>query len=273
MKITYMGTSASEGWPALFCNCSACRLARKLGGKNIRTRCQALIDETLLLDFPPDTNYHALQYGLNLSQIRTLLVTHSHHDHFFAPDLCMRMPAYAADAEGILDVFGDEEVEKNYENAREIFPGIDNYVQFHETEPFTSFHTQDGYDVVSIAADHNPPERSLNYIIQKEGKTLLWAHDTGIFPERSFEVLGHYRFDLVSLDCTALSRDWYSGHMGFDAVDSAVSRMKKMGCIDSDTRIVISHFAHYGSFTHDKICEIEAPKGIDTAYDGCSFTL
>ena len=59
MKITYYGTSASEAWPALFCECEACRLARKYGGKNVRSRSQTLIDDTLLLDFPPDTNYHA----------------------------------------------------------------------------------------------------------------------------------------------------------------------------------------------------------------------
>ena len=76
MKITYYGTSASEAWPALFCECEACRLARKYGGKNVRSRSQTLIDDTLLLDFPPDTNYHAQVLGLNLRKVRTLLLTH-----------------------------------------------------------------------------------------------------------------------------------------------------------------------------------------------------
>ncbi len=38
MKLTYLGTAAAEGWPAVFCNCPCCRQARVLGGKDIRTR-------------------------------------------------------------------------------------------------------------------------------------------------------------------------------------------------------------------------------------------
>src|SRR5699024_7123072 len=50
MKLTYLGTAAAEGFPALFCNCPACREAARLGGRNIRTRSQALINRDLLLD-------------------------------------------------------------------------------------------------------------------------------------------------------------------------------------------------------------------------------
>ncbi len=52
MKLTYLGTAAAEGWPAVFCNCPCCRQARVLGGKDIRTRSQALVNEDLLLDLP-----------------------------------------------------------------------------------------------------------------------------------------------------------------------------------------------------------------------------
>ena len=40
MKIAYLGTSAAEGIPALFCHCDVCRYARKYKGKNVRTRSQ-----------------------------------------------------------------------------------------------------------------------------------------------------------------------------------------------------------------------------------------
>ena len=63
MKILYMGTAAAEGWPALFCSCPICTQARDHGGKNLRTRTQALLDGSLLIDFPPDTYSHALRYG------------------------------------------------------------------------------------------------------------------------------------------------------------------------------------------------------------------
>ena len=58
MKIQYLGTAAAEGYPALFCECENCTKAKQLGGKNIRSRSQALIDDKLLIDYNADTNLH-----------------------------------------------------------------------------------------------------------------------------------------------------------------------------------------------------------------------
>ena len=55
MKLKYLGTAAAEGIPVLFCDCDVCKKSMQLGGRNIRTRSQAIIDNTLLIDFPPDT--------------------------------------------------------------------------------------------------------------------------------------------------------------------------------------------------------------------------
>ena len=42
MKLQFLGTSAAEGIPALFCNCPACQYAYKTGGKEIRMRAGAM---------------------------------------------------------------------------------------------------------------------------------------------------------------------------------------------------------------------------------------
>ena len=49
MKIKYLGTAAAEAFPAIFCNCKYCEEARELGGKNIRTRSQSLVNDDLLI--------------------------------------------------------------------------------------------------------------------------------------------------------------------------------------------------------------------------------
>ena len=272
MKITYYGTSASEAWPALFCNCKACELAREYGGKNIRTRSQALIDDSLLIDFPPDTNYHAQRYHLNLQAVKSLLITHSHHDHYFPGDICMRTSNFA---EGIKDsklfVYGNDAIEKGFYEAAAIHSNIGDFVVFHRLEPFDRICTEDGYEVTALLADHNQPEKSLMYIVKKGNRQILYAHDTGIFPECTWDYLEGKRFDFVSFDCTALTRDWRRGHMGFKAVDEVRERMAGMGCIDSKTILVLSHFEHYGDFTHDKICAEENPKGYEVAFDGCYY--
>ncbi len=54
MKVTYLGTGAAEGIPALFCNCEYCKSVKKRGGKEVRSRAQVIVDGELSIDFPPD---------------------------------------------------------------------------------------------------------------------------------------------------------------------------------------------------------------------------
>ena len=274
MKITYYGTSSSEGWPALFCSCEACRLARTYGGKNVRTRSQTLIDDSLLIDFPPDTNYHVQKMGLDLRKVTTLLITHSHHDHFFPYDICMRGPNFA---EGLgdrkLSVYGNKTVEARFYEAAAGFAGLEQDIEFHPIRAFQTFQTEDGYEVTSLEADHNPPEESLNYMIRRGGKSVLYAHDTGIFPEKTWGYLRGKYFDLVSLDCTALSRDWRTGHMGFPAVREVKRRLEELECIGPESVLVLNHFAHFGDYTHEKICSEAGKWNFEAAYDGCTFVI
>lgn len=269
MKIKYLGTSASEGWPALFCECEACRHARMYKGHDLRTRNQALIDDTLLLDFPPDTNCHALGYGLRLSRIRSILITHSHHDHFFPADIYMRLPGYQTqDIQEPLIVYGNAEVERKFREIGPEFPDTEGQLIFRSIHAFESFDTPDGYHIEPVRADHKPSEEALNYIISKEGKTLLYAHDTGVCPEETFRYLkGHY-FNIVSMDCTALDRNWRSGHLGFEGVLEVKGKLLEMKCIDEKTLFIISHFAHREGYTAERIEMWAKNHKMFAAYDG-----
>lgn len=115
MKLQYFGTAAAEGWPALFCDCDACRRAKAAGGRNIRTRSQALIDDRLLIDFPADTYLHVLHYGLDLNRVDAVIVTHAHEDHFYPKELGNRRNGFAhlpEDAPRTLTVYGSEKIGK-----------------------------------------------------------------------------------------------------------------------------------------------------------------
>ena len=96
MDILFMGTAAAEGIPALFCECEMCKYARKHGGKEIRTRSGALIDGKIKLDFCPDSLKHMLDYDIDYTHMKTLLVTHTHEDHYDAAFVS----AYAKKAAG-----------------------------------------------------------------------------------------------------------------------------------------------------------------------------
>ncbi len=89
MKLQYLGTAAAEGFPSLYCVCDTCRRAWEAGGKNIRSRSQSVIDNKLLIDFPPDTYMHMLAHRLPLEKITNCIITHDHSDHFYVWDLEM----------------------------------------------------------------------------------------------------------------------------------------------------------------------------------------
>lgn len=271
MRITYYGTGASESWPAPFCRCGACRKARLLGGKDIRTRSQALIDHDLLIDFPPDTNDHVLRYGLDLDPVTDLLITHSHPDHFYAPDVCLRAAPYALGLENtVMDVWGNARVHAYFQMEAANNPALPDYVRFHEIKPFETFVTRSGHTVTSLLADHMTTEKALNYLIRKDGQTMLYAHDTGIYPEATWEALKGIPLDLISLDCTAVTRDWRSGHLGFPGVAIVRDRLREIGCITPSTRIVLNHFAHTDEMCHENIVAIAEPMGMIVSYDTLS---
>ena len=267
MKITYLGTAAAEGFPALFCNCDHCRQARQLGGKNIRSRSQALINDDLLMDLSPDTYYHFLRHGIEGDTISHLLVTHAHSDHFLPSELGFRHGCYAHDPRTpTLNVAGGAGVEAAMHNANE----ISDTVAFHRAHPFKAF-TFGNYTVHPLPARHMPGGDPLIYIIEGE-KTLLYAHDTGYFYDEVFEYIEQkgFRFDLVSLDCTnvdvPISDEGH--HMGLDNIKRVLERMEQMGAVIDRTVRVINHFSHNGGPLHERLEKLAAEIGCIASYDG-----
>ena len=135
-----------------------------MGGRNLRTRTQALLDDDLLLDFPPDTYCHALRYGLDLGKLRTLLITHSHKDHWFPTDIIHRHEHFGHGAEGVLDIYGNEAVEKTFYDHilmdRFKLHPIDDVAHFHRTHAGDRFHSGD-WEIVAVPADHDRREEAL----------------------------------------------------------------------------------------------------------------
>ena len=54
MKVIFVGTSAGEGYPGVWCECPNCTKARLLGGRNIRGNSCALVDDDFLIDSDDD---------------------------------------------------------------------------------------------------------------------------------------------------------------------------------------------------------------------------
>ena len=277
MRFTYLGTAAAEGWPALFCNCKSCQTARAIGGPNIRTRSQALVNDSLLIDFPADTYMHVLQHKFDLSAIELLLITHSHSDHFYPMEFEMRGDPYAHNmTQPILSVVSSQDVINTFHQVTNgcIPQKILNHFHF---IPITTFEpiTLCGYRITALHADHMPSEQAHFYMIEKDGQTILYCHDTGYFPADTWEYLAslHLHLDFVSLDCTFCLRSNSSGHMGLEANLRVCDRLRELGLIDTATKVFINHFSHNGNVTHEQLCTAAAKYGIAVAYDGLSISF
>jgi phosphoribosyl 1,2-cyclic phosphate phosphodiesterase len=274
VKLTYYGTAAGEGWPGLFCNCELCKAARELKGKNIRTRSQALINDDLLIDLTPDTNMHSLVYGLDLSRVDNLLVTHSHSDHFNASDIELLREPFAHERSNTFHVYGNMRVkEKIWSDV----PGVDDghsKFDFHYARPFQPLAVKD-YTVVPLVALHDKKEECLFYQITQGNKTILYAHDTGAFPDETIDYLkaNKVHLDLVSLDCTTQSEADGKNHMGLiDAVKER-ERLTELGLGDENTVWIVNHFSHNGLWLHERMVEEADKYGFLVSYDGMSIEI
>lgn len=279
MQLQYLGTAAAEGWPSLFCECESCRKARALGGKNIRTRSQAMVDGDLLLDFPPDSYLHALRYDLDLTRIHHLLITHSHPDHFYPDELMLRAAPYAHLERGnLLTVHCGKTVAEKLRAAIAVAdaPELPDFLHVHEAEPFVPFEAG-RHRVVPLLADHMKEETCLLYAVEtsENGKVrrLLYAHDTWYFPEATWKQIEGLRFDAVSLDCTLGLEKSTGGHMGIPNVLKVRERMLRCGCADASTRFIVNHFSHNAHMTQEEMEEAVAPYHILVASDGLTVSF
>lgn len=275
MKITFLGTAAAEGCPALFCNCQYCIEARRLGGKDIRTRSQSLINGDLLVDFPADTLMHFQQNDLRGDRIRYLLITHAHSDHFYPRDLLLRGSWYAHEMEEpTLTVLCPETV---YARSREVLasadPGVAEGIELIEVKPFQTV-ALGRYSVTPLPARHAPGQVAVIYLVCDGEKTILYAHDTGFFYDEVFDHLekNRIRLDFATFDCTNahLPSKPTSSHMGFDSVGKVIERLRAMGAIDGNTRLFVNHFSHNGNPLHAGMLTSAAKLGCDVSFDGCT---
>ena len=188
MEILLLGTAAAEGWPCPWCGCDACAHARRAGGRDIRSRSNALLDGVVKVDFNADTLMQVQRAGRDLTALSTLVFTHAHNDHCTPAELQYRGPWFVTQAPPpLLHVYGSAEV---MEEVRAALDDPDALrLELHPPlEPFQAVTTPDGTEILPLPAAHAPGTLLLR--LTRNGRHLFYGHDFGDVPGRDHRGAG-----------------------------------------------------------------------------------
>jgi phosphoribosyl 1,2-cyclic phosphate phosphodiesterase len=224
VKITFLGTCAAEGYPALWCRCERCTVARQRGGRNLRLRSSALINDDLFIDPGPDTVASTVRLGVDLAPVQAMLITHPHTDHLDPSTFSWRRKGFVATALPWLHMYASQA--SFAKMGRTEGPGVDAEslrLRAHPIHALESFDVRTGaellpdtrfddgaqdvpqtpprrYRVWSFPARHATPdvEPMIYAIEQTEGPeiagrgapvSVLYATDTGPFLDETWAAL------------------------------------------------------------------------------------
>ncbi len=287
MKLTFLGTGAGEGYPGYWCECPHCTYARKHRGKNLRTNSSMVIDEELLIDIGPSCFDNAARFGVNLSKIKTLLVTHPHEDHLQPQHLYWRNtdesllpltyvekmrhggPRFTDIPQ--LNIYGNsfvmETLGKSLDDMEEL------KINLHEIKEGKEEKT-DGYRILPVRGNHGSQQGfSHSYIIQKDEKMLLYALDSGSYDEDQFALIQEYQYDAVIMEGTTGLNEQYGGHMCLVNNIRIRERLKENKCLRENSRFLLTHLSPHWCPPHDWYESIVASEGLELAYDGLQIEI
>lgn len=282
MYFQFLGTSAGEQFPALWCSCPVCAKARAIGGRNIRSNSAAFLSPDCMLDFGAEVFQQAAKFGIFMPDVQYLFVTHSHADHFYPQHLFWRwmepgqnLPPDEKHTFGprfshlkMLHVYGNADVCKL----------IREHVKQEDEEKYRMILHEVQYGIAGQAGDiyylpleakHKDDQcNAVNYILQRNGRTILYALDTGWFYEHTYELIRKFRYDLVVMEGTFGYGVDAPEHFNMDKIERAIALFRKDDLLRDSALFCISHICPHFSPIHDEYAPILKEKVITLTFDG-----
>jgi phosphoribosyl 1,2-cyclic phosphate phosphodiesterase len=282
MPLTFLGTAAAEGYPNPFCRCVNCERARVLGGRSLRKRCAALVNDDLLIDLGPDLVAAAFIHGRSLAGVRYCLQTHAHADHLDLSHLLVRTAEYGVSDAPRLHFYASAATlrraarlfETGLDPANLLDPAVGERLNLtiHQIEPLQTF-SAGPYQVTALPANHDAAVEPLLYAIEADGRAIFYGTDTGPLPEPTWHALHrrNRRFDVVILDHTYGAGVGAGDHLNAEQFVEQVARLRAEGLLADDARVFAHHLAHDCNPVHPELVEIAARHGYEVAYDGLTI--
>lgn len=270
MHLRLLGTGSADGWPNAFCHCVSCEAQRAAGVLRGQTSALLRVDGTaVLLDPGPEVLAAATRCGESLADVRVVLVTHAHADHFGPQLLLFR--SWVSDEP--LDVVGPATV-------------VDEARRWVAPDSTVRFHAVDAGDVLDLgAAPHGGGESIrvqvlpaahtvmasgdavLYDVTGPDGARVLWACDTGPWEASWFETVRDAAYDAVLVEETFGDRtDVGSGHLHLGTLGSLLEQLRAVGAVTMSTEVVAVHLSHHNPPEDElvrRLADLGARPGVD----------
>lgn len=251
MRLVLLGTGAADHeWD-------------RFGEPGVRGSTSSLLNGHILIDCGTTGLRNLRKNGIGFPAVDTLLITHSHSDHFQpeqiselagAPGRAKPFRVYAAPE--ALALLPDTAVPEKYE----LVPGL----RFQLGE----------FNVTALPANHQTEisgEQAYHFLFESAAGTLLYALDGAGLTKPEWQLIDGVRLDWIVIDCTmAEEGDWrIFEHNDRTMVRHLLATFRSRGMIDETTRIVLNHLARTlwpedTETIHARAAEI----GAEAAFDG-----
>lgn len=274
MKILFLGTAAAEGIPSPFCECPTCTHAREVGGRNVRMRTATLVNDDLLFDCGPDLVAATQRFGVRLSRLETLLVTHAHENHLLPSNLVWRGPGSCPTPITPLHIFGPGPVTRAFRRNRHWLMLAEKGAVSLETVRAGQRWQSGQYQITALSATHDSDRAALLYIVSDGTRKLFYATDSGPLSEQAWHIVAREApFDAVLMEETLGRTPRWGDHHNMESFLRAHQRFVGERWLTGDAQFVAFHFSHQSNPPHDELVRYLASHGVLVAYDGMELTL
>lgn len=220
MKVFFLGTGAAD-W-----------VLKEEGGGETRRFSSVLIDDVLLIDPGPQVLEAMSEYGKIPENIKYIIVTHRHGDHY------------------------NEETVKTLENYGAEFI---NFVSGEERK-------LGEFMVSAYTANHGTSTEAVHFIIEKDGKKFFYGLDSAWLLYDEIKAIKEKHIDYAVLDGTIGNQE--GDYRIFEHNNLRMVREMKLTLAPFIRRFAISHMAYTLHQPHEQLAEEMKNYNIEVAFDG-----
>ena len=280
MKLTFLGTASSEGYPNPFRTCGKLLRARALGGRSLRKRSAALFNDDLLIDFGPDLMAASSMHGISLGSVACCLLTIEHADHLDASHRTSRSPGCAVVGAPRLELIASAGALKwaasqhpfNYPELGLLDPAVQDRLDLSPRVIAAGETICAGpCPLTAIPATHDVDRITpYLYMIERDGRTLFYATDTGPLGEDAWTILRTRgsRFDMVVLDHTFGTAGRSRVHRNAEQFIGTIQQLRDADLLSPVLRVFAHHLGHHSNPDHETLSDFAGARGYEVAFDG-----